>query len=136
MEKITKFLFALADTLAYLQMLVTVVLIVQLLGRGLTLTFATSAADAPQELVLTTWVWFIASLVGGAIAVLGCYLHLKRQVLGVFLIVFVLLLGLLIPSGSFAFAVALVSIQIIIYALPWSLMYLDLKKRGVVVPPS
>ena len=137
MHKVTKILFSLADTVAYLQILVTVLLTIRLLGQVLTITFATSTAGVPPEGVLSAWAWFALALVSGGLAVFGCILHIKRQVLGVFLIAFVGLVGLLMPPfNHFAYITVVTVIQVTIFALPWTLMYFDLKKRGVVPPPA
>jgi hypothetical protein len=136
LKKLTRILFSIADTLAFLQILVTVVLLVRMLGQMLTATFSTTGAAVSSGLLVTSWAWFFVALVGGSLGVLGCYLHLRRQVLGLLLIAIAILSGLLVSRESIAILAAVALVQITVYALPWTLMYVDLKKHGLVASPD
>jgi hypothetical protein len=131
LKSIIRTLFAIADTCAFFQILITVVALVRTLGQLLTVTFSATSLPTSTDPVLVTWAWFFAALVLGLLGVLGCYLHLKRQVIGVFLIALVLVLGLLPPYGSLQIFLIAALAQATIYALPWALLYLDLRRQGI-----
>ena len=133
MATLTRILFGLADTVIGLSIIATIIAIGRMFFASLDATLSPDGfrPESTTEFLLI-WGLFVAVVVWAAIGIFAYILLLRRQVVGLCIVVVQGLAGYVFPLLDPVIYTWILVTEFTVLSLPWLLTYVDMKRRGTI----
>jgi len=138
--KLTRFLFGVTDTVIGLSMVVGVIGLIRVLFWTLDASFSPAGlrTDSLSDLFMI-WGSFVAVVIWAVVAFFAWFLLIRRQILGLAVLVVLGPIGFLMPlidqpAYALIFYPWVFAAQVAVLSLPWIVTCIDMKRRGALSP--